>query len=243
MKKLFCLLLAVLICLGFAACGAEPDPDHEYILSLLEKGEYDMAIEIIEHIKERKGAASAQKGEADSKVAGEDEAPAAAAAVPAEVPAGQSADIEVQITDLVDRFMDADGKEFQKEYKKISGNKAGSICLLKAAEYFLEDADGQGTPAHFILLSIGGNFAYGGYSFDAIQLAYDIDRGTFMSSANIDWNSIGSGEITTVEQLQNVLVNAYYSYTAYSGDILWTEMEEINELSAESIERINQQLK
>ena len=53
MKKMIALLLAFSLCLSLTACGTGND-DHDYILSLLEKGEYDMAIHVIEGLKDGK---------------------------------------------------------------------------------------------------------------------------------------------------------------------------------------------
>lgn len=43
MKKLTALLLVLFLCLSLAACGNTGNPDHDYILHLLEQGDYDMA--------------------------------------------------------------------------------------------------------------------------------------------------------------------------------------------------------
>ena len=241
-KRALILALCLLISFVLGGCGQKPNPDHEYIVSLLEKGEYDMAIDIIEHLKARESG-SAQpadnKENTTSKVETPTETPTEK---PISVSTGLSGIDEAQILELVERFMKEQGNDVQMQYKELSGNKPGPISLLNVAEYFLEDTDGNGTPGHFILMNIGGTFASIDAVFDAVQVAYDIDRGTFINSTNIDWNCIGSGDITTVEQFHNMLANAYYSYLCYGSEILWTERETVENLDAEAISRINEKL-
>lgn len=57
MKRLTALLLVVCLCLSLAACGGSGNPDHDYVLHLLEQGEYDMAIHVIEGLRDKSPAA------------------------------------------------------------------------------------------------------------------------------------------------------------------------------------------
>ncbi len=59
MKKLISLILALLLCVSTVGCG-KTNEDHEYILHLLEQEEYDMAIRVIEALRDEKGGAPAQ---------------------------------------------------------------------------------------------------------------------------------------------------------------------------------------
>ncbi|MBR5121233.1 MAG: hypothetical protein IKU89_01650 [Oscillospiraceae bacterium] len=52
MKKLFALLIAVVICFSLVACGKTGNETFDYILYLLEQGDYDMAIYIIEGLRD-----------------------------------------------------------------------------------------------------------------------------------------------------------------------------------------------
>jgi len=52
MKKLLAALLILALCLSLCACGGTGNKDHDYILSLLEEGRYDMAIYIIEGLRD-----------------------------------------------------------------------------------------------------------------------------------------------------------------------------------------------
>ena len=52
MKKAICLLLALILCFMLAACGSGTgNEDYDYIISLLDRGEYDMAIQVIEMLR------------------------------------------------------------------------------------------------------------------------------------------------------------------------------------------------
>lgn len=52
MKRLIALVLTLTLCLSLAACGSTGNADHDYILHLLEQGEYDMAIHVIEGLRD-----------------------------------------------------------------------------------------------------------------------------------------------------------------------------------------------
>jgi len=57
MKRILTLMLTLSLFLSLAACGGTGNETHDYILSLLEKGEYDMAIYVIEGLRDGKTAA------------------------------------------------------------------------------------------------------------------------------------------------------------------------------------------
>ena len=54
MRRTIAFLTALILCLSFAACGGTGNETHDYILHLLENGEYDMAIHVIEGLKSGK---------------------------------------------------------------------------------------------------------------------------------------------------------------------------------------------
>ena len=49
MKKILSLLFALILCFTLAACssGSTGNDDYDYLISLLDRGEYDMAIQLI----------------------------------------------------------------------------------------------------------------------------------------------------------------------------------------------------
>ena len=54
MKKSIALLLILTLCLSLAACGKAGitgNTDYDYLISLLDRGEYDMAIQVIEMLR------------------------------------------------------------------------------------------------------------------------------------------------------------------------------------------------
>ena len=54
MRRIVVFFLLLALCLSLAACGGTGNKDHDYILHLLEQGEYDMAIHVIEGLKSGK---------------------------------------------------------------------------------------------------------------------------------------------------------------------------------------------
>ena len=54
MRKIVVFFLLLALCLSLTACGGTGNKDHDYILHLLEQGEYDMAIHVIEGLKSGK---------------------------------------------------------------------------------------------------------------------------------------------------------------------------------------------
>lgn len=54
MKKTISLLLVLILCFSLAACGGTGNETHDYILHLLENEEYDMAIYVIEGLRDGK---------------------------------------------------------------------------------------------------------------------------------------------------------------------------------------------
>ena len=57
MKRILLIFLILSLCISLAACGGTGNETHDYILTLLEKGEYDMAIHVIEGLRDGKAAA------------------------------------------------------------------------------------------------------------------------------------------------------------------------------------------
>ena len=64
MKKAISLLLVLVLCFTLAACGSSGtgNEDYDYIISLLDRGEYDMAIQVIEMLRTGSSAVPPQAG-------------------------------------------------------------------------------------------------------------------------------------------------------------------------------------
>ena len=62
MKKIIGIFLVLTMCLSLCACGGTGNADHDYILKLLEQEDYDMAIYVIEGLRDGRAAGSAEAG-------------------------------------------------------------------------------------------------------------------------------------------------------------------------------------
>lgn len=69
------LLLALVLSLGLCACGGTGNKTHDYILTLLEDGEYDMAIHVIEGLKATAPAEETEQPEVQQNAQTEERAP------------------------------------------------------------------------------------------------------------------------------------------------------------------------
>ena len=93
MKKTLSLLLALALCLTLTACSSGTgNTDYDYILSLLDRGEYDMAIQVIEMLRQDVAPAEDQQREEQrpqqqDEVPQQSEAPQQNDAQPQEAPA------------------------------------------------------------------------------------------------------------------------------------------------------------
>ncbi|MGM9588137.1 MAG: hypothetical protein ACI3VA_11725 [Candidatus Limivicinus sp.] len=78
MKKAISLLLALVLCFMLAACGSSGtgNEDYDYIISLLDRGEYDMAIQVIEMLRTGSSAVPPQAEVPDSAPEAQTEASA-----------------------------------------------------------------------------------------------------------------------------------------------------------------------
>ena len=78
MKKTISLLLALVLCFMLAACGSSGtgNEDYDYIISLLDRGEYDMAIQVIEMLRTGSSAVPPQAEVPDSAPEAQTEASA-----------------------------------------------------------------------------------------------------------------------------------------------------------------------
>lgn len=93
MKKTLSLLLALVLCLTLTACSSGTgNADYDYILSLLDRGEYDMAIQVIEMLRQDAAPAEDQQREEQrpqqqNEVPQQGEVPQQSDAQPQEAPA------------------------------------------------------------------------------------------------------------------------------------------------------------
>ncbi len=71
MRKITVFLLLISLCLGLCACGGTGNADHDYILHLLEQEDYDMAIHVIEGLRDgSSGESERENGEGRQEAEG-----------------------------------------------------------------------------------------------------------------------------------------------------------------------------
>lgn len=232
MKRILSLFMALTMCFMLCGCG-DKNTDHEYILSLLENGEYDMAISVIEHMKARETGVVPTEAPALSE-----ELPA-----PADAPVSVSSTAEL-VADTVKAFMADRGNDMAKGYEDITAGKAEPVQVTHAMEYRLGNADGQGNAAHFLMINLSGSFAFSDGLSDNLQLVLDMDSSRLLNSADIDWDFISSfnGTFADIEEFQKVAINAYHSYLMYGESILWADAEIIEALSDTELAAANEKL-
>lgn len=255
MKRFFTLILALALCLSMVACGGNNttgNPDHDYVIALMEKGDYAMAITVLEHLMEENGDIPDEKDHEDTDSSAdapaESTAPAAPAteppitAEPPVVPANDAERRQLAI-DTLCQFMADKGDDFMKAYKKQSGSKGKGPVVIDAIEYWLDDWDFNGNNVHCLMISLEMDVFDGSGFVDGLQLVLDMETQRIYNSAELDWNVISSGDPQSTEEFYHFLVNAYASHVLYDADILWTDRETFEELSADDILAMNDALK
>lgn len=225
MKRLFAIAAAALLCLSLVACGGETDPEHEYILSLLEKQDYDMAILVIEGIRDREFGPRPTVQET------------AAAEEPSTEPETQPVGPEFSgvsslVYGAVSRFMAEKDRSLMVSLP---------LTVTDAAEYRLGNFDGNGSTAHCILVNVQADVFYDNTVYDQLQLALDPDTGNILNSAQIDWN-IMDGSPENEEEFYYHVMNSFQNYVLDAESILWADTEIIEELSADEITALNKAL-
>lgn len=79
MKKVISLLLVLMLCSAFAACSSNVstgNSDYDYIISLLDRGEYDMAIQVIEMLRSNSSEVPAETQTSEQNEQNEQSEPA-----------------------------------------------------------------------------------------------------------------------------------------------------------------------
>ena len=234
MKKWIALLLAVSLCAALAACGGTKNPDHDYVLSLMEKGDYDMAIQVLEHLREQAGGTA-------SADAAQNTTPAETAAA-TEMPTEPSQPVitgQVQMaTDLVNRFMEEKGNALVEAYENNAGKRARDISVSHALEYRLGNWDGF--TVHFMLVCLEADICTDGF-YEQVYLLADLDSGKIYDSTMLH-DSIPDPAVT-MDDVCLRATNAYMSYVMYNPGQVWADMEIREELTDADIAAVNEALK
>lgn len=227
MKKILTIVLVLLLCLSITACAGKSNTEHEYILSLLEKGDYDMAILVIEGIRDRELGTRTDSAKVETAPT---EAVTEATTAPTEaVLSGPSG----LVYEAVSRFL---------AEKDADLMVALPLTVTGALEYRLGNYDNNGNNAHGILVNIQTMVFYGNGTNDQLQLAMDLDSGKIYNSAQIDESLLGS-DPRSADALFNNLVSSYFSRINYGDSILWCDSEIIEVLSQSDLDAVNEALK
>ena len=244
MRKWIALLLAVLLCLSVAGCGGSGNPDHDYVLSLMEKGDYDMAIQVLEHLREQAGGAPATEATQDTIPTETAAATEASTEAPTETPTevflpNVGSNVVQMTTDLVSRFMEEKGNAMVEAYENNSGSKAREVSASHAMEYRLEDWDTFN--AHFLLVCLEADIFYDNGFNHELYILQDLDSGMIYDSTMLH-DSIPDPAVT-MEDVCLRATNAYASYVMNNHSQLWSEWEIREELTAADISKINEAIK
>ena len=249
MRKILSFCIAAALCLSLGACGSAKNSDHDYILSLLERGEYDKAIRVIEMLRD--GAEGVQTQSAQT-VATEATVPQTAAADTAatqtaamEGPVAGATDREKLAADTVKTFLENTGDAAIKQYEDVIAKKARPTTVTHAMEYRLGNWDGKGTNAHCMLIWLSADVVWDNSAYDSVQILLDMDTGEIYDSLNADWNLLDAcdGDPTNKEEFNTIALNAYLSYVLYGAEQMWTEWEIREEFSDSELAAINEALK
>ena len=246
MKKLLCLLTAAALCLSLGACGGGKNKEHEYILSLLEQGEYDKAIQVIEILRDGEEGTKPQPVQT---AATEDPAaePSATQTLPSPTGPLSTGLTERQklAADTVKAFLESKGDAAVKGFEEVTGSKARPVTVTHAMEYRIGNFDRKGTNAHCMLIWLDMDVACDGGVNDNVQILLDMDTGKCYNSLDIDWSLIDvcGGMPTNKEELNTIVLGSYHSYVSYGAEFLCADMEIREELTQEELAAINEALK
>lgn len=251
MKKIICLLTAAVLCLSLGACGGGKNKEHEYILSLLEQGEYDKAIQVIEILRDGEEGTKPQPVQTAATEAPAVDAPATEPSA-TQTPPSPTVPLSTGLTerqklaaDTVKAFLESKGDAAVKEFEEVTGSKARPVMVTHAMEYRVGNWDGKGTNAHCMLIWLDMDVACDGGVDDSVRILLDMDTGKCYNSMDLDWSLIDAcgGTPTNKEEFNTIALNSYHSYVAYGNEFIWADMEIREELTQEELAAINEALR
>lgn len=229
MKRITTLLLAVSLCLSLVACGSTRDPDQDYVLALMEKGDYAMAIKVLENLQN-------QADNSTDKATTE-----ATEAIPtAKTTEPPMSEQQMMVLETVNRFMEEKGNDLVAEYESVTCSMARKPVISHAMEYRLGNWDGF--PVHFLLIYLDADIAYTdpqgiGVGNDNIQVLLDLDSGILYDSTMIPMELPSSA--ANIEEVCLRAASAYHAYVIYNAGQLWTDSEIREELTDADLAAIN----
>jgi len=248
MKKRILLMLAAWMFLSFTACGSGTgNADHDYVIALMEKGDYDMAITVLEHLREQSAGDTPSASAADAEKVPPAATPAVTKQPEVSAPARNDAanGTTPLLVDAVNRFLSEKGQAMMDSYRNNIGEEPGPVSVSHAMKYHMPDCDGHGSDANCLLIHLTGNFHMDAAIFDSIQLLLDLDTGELYDSTEVDWERISAcgGIPSDKEVFHMIAANAYYSYILSNGQgPLWSDKESCEVLTADDLAGINEGL-
>lgn len=253
MKKWIALLLAASLCAALAACGGTGNPEHDYVLSLMEKGDYDMAISVLENLRDQANGTKTTT-EAVSKEAAQTDA-ASDVAEAAEAPTGASSESIVTaspltaeqqlVADAVNATIQSeDFAAWQSLYKEFMGNDPKTPEVTSALHYQIGSFDGEKVDCY--LINISADVAYWvnkeadeGAVEEQFQILVDTNTKAVYNSITADIANY-TGDISTSESRATYLLWVYNGIqTGNSTGPILNEMEITAELTTADIAAIS----
>ena len=246
MKKWIALLLAVAVCASLAACGGTGNPDHDYVLSLMEKGDYAMAIKVLENLQTQSGTPI--ETAAATETAAEEEVTEEVVETEATTEAAKSVcsftSVEQRVIDTVNQFMSDKGNTLQQAFRDIICQEPSPLTVTHAMEYRLGNCDGNGSVSHCLLIYLSGEIAGDWGSNDNLQLLLDMDTQKLYDSVDVDWDLISAcdGMPTNEEEFNVIALNSYHTFVGDGAELLMADMEIREPLSEDVVAAINEVL-
>ena len=241
MKKWIALFVAVALCIALSACGGSGNPDHDYVLALMEKGDYDMAIKVLENLRGESGVSVEEIATTEEQ----ENAAATEAAKEEAAPVSDFSSVEQLVVDTVNQFMNDKGNALQQAFQDIVCEEPRPLTVTHAMEYRLGNCDENGSVSHLLLIYLSGDIAGDWGANDSMQLLLDMDTQTLYNSVEADWDLIEAcgGMPTNEEEFNVIALNSYHSFVAYNAELLMADKEIREPLADDVLAAINEALR
>ena len=238
MKKWIALLLAVAVCASLAACGGTGNPDHDYVLSLMEKGDYTMAIKVLENLRGESGVS------AEEETLGVESQEEEKTAEETQKPVSNLSSVEQLVVDTVNQFMSDKGNDLQQAFKDIIAEDPRPLTITHAMEYRLGNCDGNGNAAHCLLIYLSGDIAGDWGADDKLQLLLDMDTQKLYNSVDVDFDLISTwdGMPTNKEEFNITALGCYRTFVEDNTQWLMSDSAIYEPLTEDALAAINEAL-
>ena len=237
MKRLTAFLLILTLCLSLTACSGTGNPDQDYVLALMEKGDYDMAIQVLENLRAKSGAATNPASVPDVTDA---------LTEPPTEPVSTLTDTQQLVVETVTRFMEETGNTWVQQFENEIGNKARPVTVSHAAGYLLEDWEDFD---HVDCLMIRLDMDWlvfeedgSGACFNSMYILLDKDTDVIYNGLMPKKTNGEFPIYDTVDALMPHILGSYESYITFGTDCVWSSEGILKPLAEEEIQIINKVL-